>query len=117
MDDLFGLLLRLHLLCIHTKSTVFFYLWAEFCQHVCAGHYCQVSMQYTITQSIFAVACNSYTAKFIGIVIYIPTPRILHTHSFPDVMLESYHVFPYSPIFFVIYLIITLYIISNVVRT
>ena len=36
--------------------------------------------------------------------------------SFPDVMLESYHVYSYSPIFFVIYLIITLYIIANVVR-
>jgi len=64
----------------------------------------------------FCKGCSSYHC-WIYIVIYIPTPHILHAHSFPDVMLESYHVFPYSPIFFVIYLIITLYIIANVVST
>jgi len=28
---------------MQTKSTVFFYLWEEFCQHVCAAHYVQLS--------------------------------------------------------------------------
>lgn len=40
----------------------------------------------------------------------------LYIHSFPDVMLESYRVLPYSPIFFIIYLVITLYIVGNLVK-
>ena len=35
-------------------------------------------------------------------------------HSFPDVMMESYNRKPLAPLFFIIFLIITLYIITNV---
>ena len=45
-------------------------------------------------------------------VAYTP---LIYIHSFPDVMLESYHILPYSPIFFIIYLVITLYIVANLV--
>ncbi|XP_065892689.1 two pore calcium channel protein 1-like isoform X2 [Dysidea avara] len=36
------------------------------------------------------------------------------TSNFPDVMMESYNKKPFAPIFFIVFLIITLYIISNV---
>ncbi|XP_065892686.1 two pore calcium channel protein 1-like isoform X2 [Dysidea avara] len=36
------------------------------------------------------------------------------TSNFPDVMMESYNKKPFTPIFFIVFLIITLYIISNV---
>ena len=64
-----GLLLRhiLHFSYIHEKSAVFFYLRAELCQHVCAGHYCQVSVQNTTKKpSSLAVACSSYHCWIIG---------------------------------------------------
>ena len=38
----------------------------------------------------------------------------IYSHSFPDVMMESYKNKPLAPLFFIIFLIFGLYIITNV---
>ena len=38
----------------------------------------------------------------------------IHVLSFPDIMMECYNRYDWTPIFFVIFLIILLYIINNI---
>ena len=55
-----------------------------------------------------------YCLLHINTYIYLLHACMCINCSFPDVMMESYSVKPLTPIFFVIFLIIGLYIIINV---
>ena len=46
--------------------------------------------------------------------MYVRVYVCICSHSFPDIMMEAYSSNPLTPVFFVIFLFIVLYIINNV---
>ena len=72
---------------------------------------------------------ETYGQSFVSMFVLLTTAKYIQSQSssgdvttlffvmcsYPDIMMRSYHAMPGSPIFFVCYLTVTAYVISNVV--